>query len=362
LKQLGYAVGLVAVLAVGPIAMVTPSFAFAQGAARDQSGALTVKSTDTSKGWLEQKFAGSYAEVSNYVGSGTFYASGYHNPYVSTAIYLKPVYKLGTKRDLALSLRLYLETEYTQPDNPQARRFYPLDPWINLSARNLYTEPHSKIRFGAFGRVVIPVSYESRYANLLFGTAVGGSASRDFAFGRPDAEGKRWGVNLAFGSVFTKNLHSSVLRGNGPGDSTGCLSGPSKPTQANAATPGAAGTDFCGGPLNTNFAFMNSLGATVTRGPWSASATVILINQFRYAAPIDAFAATDVPRGRDDLTWGLLAIGYDIRPHLGVGAGISSYQPALDSRYRYPRFPFFDFSSTNLNNFTQLFVNLNGTL
>ena len=92
------------------------------------------------------------------------------------------------------------------------------------------------------------------------------------------------------------------------------------------------------------------------------SATAILINQFRYTAPADAFAATDVPLGRDDSTWGILAVGYEIRPHLGVAAGVSSLQPALDSRYRYPRFPFFDFAGTNANNFTQVFVNVNGTL
>jgi len=69
-----------------------------------------------------------------------------------------------------------------------------------------------------------------------------------------------------------------------------------------------------------------------------------------------------VPRGRDDLTWGLIALGYEIRPHLGVSLGLSSFQPALDARYRYPRFPFFDFTDTNMNNYTQLFASVSGTL
>lgn len=363
MKQLGFAIGLVLVLAVGPTAMVMPNFAFAQAAARDQSGALTATQAGDSKSWFEKKFAGSYAELSSYVGSGTFYASGYHDPYVSTALYLKPTYKLGTKRELALGARVYLETEYTQPDNPQARRFYPLDPWIWLLASNLHTFERAKIRISGMGRLVLPLSYESRYAHLLFGTAVGGVASRGFEFGPADAQGKRWVLALAVGSVFTKNLHSSVLRGNGPGDSTGCMAAKSLPTSSTGGSPTASGSDRCGGPLNTNFGITSSVGAALSRGPWSISATLILVNQFRYDAPVDAFAATDVPRGRDDLTWGLLGVGYQINPHLGLGAGVSSYQPALDSRYRYPRFPFMDFSGgANANNYTQLFVNVNGTL
>jgi hypothetical protein len=90
--------------------------------------------------------------------------------------------------------------------------------------------------------------------------------------------------------------------------------------------------------------------------------TLIVFNMFRYDAPIDAFSPTDVPRGREDVTWGITALSYEISEHLAAAFGVSSYQPALDSRYRYPRFPFFDFSGTNANNFTQLFLNLNGTL
>ena len=86
------------------------------------------------------------------------------------------------------------------------------------------------------------------------------------------------------------------------------------------------------------------------------------INSFRYEAPVDAFSSTDVPRGREDVSWGITSLGYEITEHLGAAIGVSSYQPALDSRYRSLRFPFFDFSGTNANNYSQVFVNLNGTL
>jgi len=45
-----------------------------------------------------------------------------------------------------------------------------------------------------------------------------------------------------------------------------------------------------------------------------------------------------------------------------VSIGLSSLQPALDSRYRYLRFPFFDFSGANANNYTNVFASINGTL
>ena len=141
MKQLGFVIGLmslaVALLALGSASPLLEATAFAQAAARDQGGAVVAAPSAGQKNWWEGKFAGSYAELSSFVGTGTFYATGYRNPYVSNALYLKPVYQLGTKRDLSVSARIYLETEYTQPDNPQARRFYPLDTWFTLAARNL---------------------------------------------------------------------------------------------------------------------------------------------------------------------------------------------------------------------------------
>jgi hypothetical protein len=365
-KQLGFVIGLmslsVALWALGSTSTFFEATAYAQAAARDQSGAVVAAPTVGQKNWWEEKFAGSYAELSSFVGTGTFYAGGYRNPYVSNALYLKPTYQLGTKRGLSLSARIYLETEYTQPDNPQARRFYPLDTWFTLAARNLYTNPRSKIRIAGSTRVVVPTSYESRYAHLLTALAVAVGISRPFEFGRPNAQGKRWELALGLGVTFSKNFHSSVLRGNGPGDSTGCMASATLPTESSGASPSGAGSDRCGGPLNTNFSFLTAASAGLGRGRWSLSTALILINQFRYSVPSDAFAATDVPMGRDDATWGVVSVGYEITPRLGVAAGVSSYQPALDARYRYPRFPFFDFSGTNANNFTQLFVNLNGTL
>ena len=97
---------------------------------------------------------------------------------------------------------------------------------------------------------------------------------------------------------------------------------------------------------------------------WSLSATLLISNTFKYAFPSDALTAgSGEPLGRSDTTWGILSAGYQWRKHLGFSLGISSLQPALDARYRYPRFPFFDFSGgLNANNFTQLFASVNGSI
>jgi hypothetical protein len=355
-------VGLMIALAIGPPAAIFGSVVWAQGAAHDETGALAATTEEAAgKTPIEKMFAGTSAELQTYIGSGTFYRR-YSDPYVSNGLYLKPIYHLQTKHDLTLNARLYAEVEYTSPDNPQARRLYPLDPWLWLAAKNLYTEPRSRIRFGGQLRLVLPLSYESRYQHLLAGVGLGANATRESEFGRPDAKGKRWALVASLGVVVVKNINTSVLRGNGPGDTTGCMNAPPATTEANAAEPGVASSDRCGGPLNTNESLLSAGSVIVTRGRWSAAAVLYVINNFRYTAPTDAFSSTNTPLGREDVTWGILSLSYEVRPHLTASIGLTSQQPALDARYRYPRFPFFDLTGNNANNYTQGFFAITGTI
>ncbi len=312
-QQLAFVVGLMIAVSIGPPAAIFGSLVWAQGAAHEETGALTAAPVEPPRTPFEKKFAGTYAEFSTFVGSGTFY-SHYSDPYVSNALYLRPVYHLPSKRDLTLNARLYVEVEYTQPDNPQARRFYPLDPWFWLSAKNLYTEPRSHIRFGGQARVIVPLSYESRYQHMFAGVGLGGTATRESEFGRPDAKGKRWGLALTLAAVVSKNFNTSVLRGNGPGDTNGCMTAPPATTEANAAEPGVANSDRCGGPLNTSFSVLSAGGVSLTRSRWSAGVTLYVINNFRYTAPVDAFSSTNTPLGREDVTWGILSLGLRAPP------------------------------------------------
>ncbi|HXU00145.1 MAG TPA: hypothetical protein VN903_04095, partial [Polyangia bacterium] len=141
--------------AVGLI-FVAQTYAWAESPVQDIA---RTPESGTSEHW--KKLEGSSAEASTYIGSGSFYASGYHNPYASMALFVKPSYSLGTKYKLALRARLYAEEEFTTPDTPNGRRFYPYDPWVWLSADNLHTFERSKVRVSAALRVILPLSYES---------------------------------------------------------------------------------------------------------------------------------------------------------------------------------------------------------
>ena len=315
----------------------------------------------------DSKFRGSVLDASTYIGSGSFYTSGYRNRYASLALFARPSYQLGTRYKLSLNARIFLEQELTSPDNPNARRFYPYDPWVWLSAANLHTFERSKIRIGGVARAIVPLSPESRYQHMLLGAGVGFNVNRVFELGAVNDEARKWTLALTYGTVFVKYLQTSNFRGSGPSDNSFCSAPGSASTGGAAAAggePGASDADRCGGPANTNFALSHVFIAALSRGVWSFSATLLVSNTFKYAFPDDALTADNATlRGRSDTTWGILSASYHWRKNLGFSLGLSSLQPALDSRYRYPRFPFFDLSGgLNFNNFTQLFASVNGSI
>jgi hypothetical protein len=355
--------------AVGLILVAHGTYAWADNPVQDIARAPTspASSTSPTPEYLK-KFEGSSAEASTYIGSGSFYASGYHNPYASIALFVKPSYSLGTRYRLALRARIYVEEEFTSPDTANGRRFYPYDPWVWLSADNLHKFERSKIRIGGAVRTIFPLSYESRYQNMLFAIGGGPNVNRDFEFGQVSDPKRKWTLKLTWALMAMKYFQSSPYRGSGPGDRTGCLA----PSGAGAAGvssggggAGSAGSegDHCGGPANTNYAIGNSLLGILGHGDWSLMMSVYLANTFKYAFPADAMTADNgALTGQSDTSWGIIALSYELRPRISLSAGISSLQPALDSRYRYPRFPFWDFAGGNMNNYSQVFFSVGGTL
>jgi hypothetical protein len=312
------------------------------------------------------KFAGSLVEASTYVGSGTFYAGGYTNPYAALALFFRPTYALGTRFQLSANARIFLTTELTAPDNPNAQRFYPYDPWFWLAAKNLHTFERPKLRIGGTLRTILPLSPESRYSNLVAGIGGGPSLNRHFEFGGGGDPARQWTLDVSWGVIFTKYFHTSDFRGTGPGDTTGCRGPSSVPVGGASAgsSPSASDSDRCGGPANTNFAIQNAFVTSLARGPWSLGVTLFIINGFKYSFPEDSLTADPaVSRGQTDQTWGIVSLGYKISSRLNASVGLSSLQPALDSRYRYPRFPFYDFSGgASTQNHTSMFLSVGGTL
>jgi hypothetical protein len=101
----------------------------------------------------------------------------------------------------------------------------------------------------------------------------------------------------------------------------------------------------------------------LARGKWSGMLSLYIANSFKYAFPGDMLTPENaVLTGRSDTTWGIASLSYELRPHISLNAGVASLQPALDSRYRYPRFPWWDLSSGSYNNYSQLFFSVSGNL
>jgi hypothetical protein len=353
--------------AVG-LVFIAHTYAWAQGPVPLAATAHPVTTTTTAGGTTAaqtrwKKFEGSALDLYSYIGSGSFYTGYGSNSYASLALFARPNYDLGTPYKLALRGRIILEEELTAPDNPTGRRFHPYDPWIWLAADNLRTFERSKIKIGGTLRTVWPLSHESRYRHDIVSVGLGPNVSRAFEFGDVSDEARKWTLRASYGVLFSKSFQTSNFRGSGPGDTTGCMAPTSPAASGGTSGPSGSSADTCGGPANTNFAFMNSFALSLARGKASLTVSLAIFNDFKYAYPDDAVAPGNaVPRGRSDSTWGIIAAGYKLRPHLSVGLGISSFQPALDSRYRYPRFPFWDFSGANFNNYSQIFISVGGSL
>ena len=322
-------------------------------------------STDTSTlpGWAK-RFSGSNAELGSYVGSGSFYSGGYHDNYVSASLYLRPTLDLGTRFKLAATARLYFEEELTLPDNPTGRRFNPADAWLSLVARNLHTFETPKLVVGGIARVILPLSYESRYANLVAGLSAGLTLSREFDLGGDPSPDKHFKLSLMLMEVFTKYLRSGEVPGNLAGSSSGCrATATSGSTNTGPDGPSVSTQDRCGGPVAASFGLRHAGVVALTRGKLGLSLTLLIDNAFGYRIPRDAQTADRaVDTGRSDLTWGIVAFSYSLDDHLSLGVGFMSLQPALDAQSRNLRFPFFDFSGGTANNFTQAFASLSGTL
>jgi len=125
-------------------------------------------------------------------------------------------------------------------------------------------------------------------------------------------------------------------------------------SRARAGADAACGS---GGPMNDNWLLINGLEATYYFLPelW-LTASLTLLNYFRFAVPDDAVADPSLPEaGRADYTWGIIELAYQLQDHLVLAFGTSSLQPALNADNSAPRFPFWDFVSPS-NNFSKLYL------
>jgi len=123
--------------------------------------------------------------------------------------------------------------------------------------------------------------------------------------------------------------------------------------------------------MNTNYAVSETGVVTLSRGRYSFTASLGVFNSFKFAVDKSTamtinssqLNAASLPAvGRTDLTWGILAAGYDITDKLNFELGLATIQPAMTLDYKSLRFPFYDFYGANYNNYSQVFVGVSGTL
>ena len=151
--------------------------------------------------------------------------------------------------------------------------------------------------------------------------------------------------------MFYKYFQTSDFRGSGPGDTTGCLAPQrrrrGRRQQRRRRSDRLRAAIAAAARPTPNFAFGNSFARpSLSRGKWSLMMTLLIATpSTTRSRPTCSTADNGALTGRSDTTWGIIALSATSSARTSVAQrGISSLQPALDSRYRYPRFPFFDFS------------------
>jgi len=131
------------------------------------------------------------------------------------------------------------------------------------------------------------------------------------------------------------------------------------------------------GGMNRDWALTHSLAAAWDIGSgFSASLNFMVLNRFYYTAsenelddevPHSIYAHPD--ENQRDLTWGVVEVAYDYNEHLGLAAGVSSFQPAKTADGKSFRFPFFEYLSSDdcrdgrcdpVNNFTSFYLDVTG--
>ena len=207
-------------------------------------------------------------------------------------------------------------------------------------------------------RSILPLSYESRYQHMITAIGVGPNVNREFEFGQVNDEERKWTLRLTYTFVAYKYFQTSDFRGSGPNDTTGCLAPPSGGAPGASGGPGAVGVGrpivAAVRPTRTSRS-SNGIIASLSRGKWSVGMTLLVQNIFNHSIPPDMFTSTNgAARAQSDTTWGIVSPATSCAPTSGCPPASPACSPRSIARYRYPRFPFFDFSGgANCNNYTQ---------
>jgi long-subunit fatty acid transport protein len=304
-----------------------------------------------SDGKVDQPLHASIA-LSTIVGEATFVANRDTNDaVVAQSVSLGPSYRLTDH--VSVGLGWSLGWEYTTPDGPPGapvnRRYSPSDISGSISHSDLWSDHRSGLRLSGSIRAIAPTSFESRQNHTITNVTVSPSLSRAFLKDR---------LTLSYGFGFTKYFPAQATRG-----FVGCADDPSFLHPPGQEQPSTDSQRCGGGGMNTNFSISNSLGGSYKfTDKLSGSIGIGLSRAWKFTpdGPVGSSGEPGLTGGLWQTT-GDLSMSYAINDTYSVSGGVSSGQPALDSRQSRPRFPLFDFE-TPANGFTTFGVTLSGRI
>jgi hypothetical protein len=288
-----------------------------------------------------QRFKGSYINLTNYMGTGTFVTGFAGNPYYSIETLAYPRFHIA--RSQSLRLLFSVDCELTQPDNASGTRCHPSDLRLSYHYSPIVVDPWiNGMLMGSF-MVYAPTSRESQFNNTVMNIRTSLSYLARFFDDRLEA---------AYSFSVQKYFPTTRYRGfSNTSDPGGDL--PAFHTRSSAAEDGAVGS---GGVMNDNWLFINSFHVAYYFLPQlSLSVDFLIYNYIRYSVPQDAFFNEGLSEtGRADRMRGVVTLTYQPWKHLLLGLGVDTIQPPLNSKNEELRNPFWDKYLTN--NFTKFYL------
>ncbi len=224
------------------------------------------------------------------------------------------------------------------------KQFTISDTILSIMAPSFYTEPVTKIRFGAWTDLLFPSSLQSRHAGLKTGWRLGAIVAR--AFGP---------VDVMYRFRFTKNFH-----------------GQASPKLRYRYLPGF--DNYPAEGVNTDFGFLNQLSVIYSfLDDFYALADFAIINNFHYdatgdisCADVGLAAGCDLSspyardeRGRVDMSALSFEVGYRPWRHITLALGVSTAQPPRTSDNTGFRWPL-NFSEASAN-YTRMYFHVIGS-
>ncbi len=297
--------------------------------------------------------------LDNTVGLGTFVPGEAKRASDDLGLFLRANVALGHGVNIG-ALQMVSKNLATNVDSGAARLYDTVvgDTLLTVSWTPMRTEGARKpeawllpggIKLAASLAAALPTSRASRFQTRVLALTPG------IALIKPDLFGGRLSVLYAFG--FTKNFNrlttTAVDAVSFPG-----LARPDGPELVSGQSEIATGT------LNTSFAIRNTVAVTWLPTPRIAvGLTYVLYNNFKYndfSADIYTALNAKPDRGRSDLQWGLVSVGYTPDPDRKwtLSALAMTASPPWSADNRTLRFPFFDFRSS-ADNYTSLSLSVN---